>query len=82
MPREPLDAPESLRGETPCQVAFGQLQDECAVSVTDNVLVVRASAAVRAIAVSDDTFAFAGERAPSPRVRGMFAWEHWLRREQ
>ena len=28
MPREPLDAPENLPEKSPCQVAFGQLQDE------------------------------------------------------
>jgi hypothetical protein len=28
MPRESLDAPENLPKQAPCQVAFGQLQDE------------------------------------------------------
>jgi len=28
MPRESFDAPENLPEEAPCQVAFGQLQDE------------------------------------------------------
>jgi hypothetical protein len=28
MPRESLDAPDNLPKETPCQVAFGQLEDE------------------------------------------------------
>ena len=28
MPREPLDAPENLPKQAPCQVAFGQLEDK------------------------------------------------------
>lgn len=33
------------------------------------------------VSIDDEPFAFAGDRAPSPRIRGMFAWEHWIRRE-